>query len=37
VARPTPEPFATKLEAAELEKMAETIREQTQLAVEVFP
>jgi wyosine [tRNA(Phe)-imidazoG37] synthetase (radical SAM superfamily) len=37
VARPTPEPFATKLEAAELEKMAVTIREQTQLAVEVFP
>ena len=37
VARPTPEPFATKLEAAELEKMAVTIREQTELAVEVFP
>mgnify|MGYP001244033805 CR=1 FL=1 len=37
VARPTPEPFATKLEAAELEKMAGTIREQTQLDVEVFP
>jgi wyosine [tRNA(Phe)-imidazoG37] synthetase (radical SAM superfamily) len=37
VARPTPEPFATKLEATELEKMAVTIREQTELAVEVFP
>ena len=37
IARPTPEPFATKLEAVDLEKMAETIREQTQLTVEVFP
>mgnify|MGYP004161666053 FL=1 len=37
VARPTPETYATKLESVELEQMAEEIREQTQLAVEVFP
>ena len=37
VARPPPEPFATKLEPEELEAMAGTVREQTGLTVEVFP
>ena len=37
VARPTPEAFATKLELAELETMAATVREQTGLTVAVFP
>ena len=37
IARPTPEPFATKLTAGELEAMAATVREQTHLPVEVFP
>ena len=37
VARPTPEAFATKLERAELELMAVTVRERTGLTVAVFP
>jgi wyosine [tRNA(Phe)-imidazoG37] synthetase (radical SAM superfamily) len=37
VARPTPETYATKLEAKELEQMADMIRERAQLAVSVFP
>jgi wyosine [tRNA(Phe)-imidazoG37] synthetase (radical SAM superfamily) len=37
VARPTPETYATKLEAIELEQMAELIRERTNLSVAVFP
>jgi wyosine [tRNA(Phe)-imidazoG37] synthetase (radical SAM superfamily) len=37
VARPTPETYATKLEAIELEQMAELIRESTKLSVAVFP
>lgn len=37
VARPTPEPYATKQEAEELEQMAAVIRERTNLAVTVFP
>ena len=37
VARPTPETYATKLEAIELEQMAAMIRERAQLAVSVFP
>ena len=37
VARPTPEAFATKLELAELETMATTVRQQTGLTVAVFP
>jgi wyosine [tRNA(Phe)-imidazoG37] synthetase (radical SAM superfamily) len=37
VARPTPEAFATKLELAELESMAATVRERTGLTVAVFP
>ena len=37
VARPTPETYATKLEAIELEQMADMIRERAQLAVSVFP
>ena len=37
VARPTPETFATKLELAELESMAATVRERTGLTVAVFP
>jgi len=36
VARPTPEPFATKLAKAELEAMAAVVRERTGLAVRVF-
>ncbi len=36
VARPTPETFATKLTAAELACMAETIRQSTGLTVSVF-
>jgi wyosine [tRNA(Phe)-imidazoG37] synthetase (radical SAM superfamily) len=36
VARPTPEPYATKLEADELESIAETIRRLTRLKVETF-
>lgn len=36
VARPTPEPWATKLTRAELESMAATIRDETGLRVEVF-
>ena len=37
VARPTPETYATKLEAIELEQMAELIRERTKRSVAVFP
>ena len=37
VARPTPEAFATKLEPAELESMAATVRECTGLTVAIFP
>ena len=37
VARPTPEAFATKLEPAELESVAATVRERTGLTVAVFP
>lgn len=37
VARPTPEPFATRLEADELEAIAATIRQRTGLPVAVFP
>ena len=37
VARPTPEVFATKLELAELESMAATVRERTGLTVAIFP
>jgi hypothetical protein len=37
VARPTPEAFAAKLELAELESMAATVRECTGLTVAVFP
>jgi len=37
VARPTPEAFATRLERAELELMAVTVRERTGLTVAVFP
>ena len=37
VARPTPEAFATKLEPAELESMAATVRECTGLTVASFP
>ena len=37
VARPTPEPYATKQESEELEQMAAVIRERTNLAVTVFP
>jgi wyosine [tRNA(Phe)-imidazoG37] synthetase (radical SAM superfamily) len=36
VARPTPEPWATKLEPAELEAIAATIRDQTGLTVRTF-
>ena len=36
VARPTPEPWATKLSAAELEAIASTIRETTGLPVSIF-
>ncbi|MBI5383440.1 MAG: radical SAM protein [Verrucomicrobia bacterium] len=36
VARPTPEPFATKLTAAELETIAATIRSKTGLPVSTF-
>jgi len=36
VARPTPEAYATKLEAAELNALAETIRQRTGLAVKTF-
>jgi len=36
VARPTPEPFAAKLSAEELNELAETIRRQTGLAVFAF-
>ncbi len=37
VARPTPETYATKLEAIEVEQMAELIRERTKRSVAVFP
>ena len=37
VARPTPEPYATKQESEELEQMAEVIRERTNLVVAVYP
>jgi wyosine [tRNA(Phe)-imidazoG37] synthetase (radical SAM superfamily) len=37
IARPTPEAFATKLEAAELESLARVIRERTGLTVLTFP
>jgi len=36
IARPTPEPWATALTAAELVKIAETIRQETGLKVEIF-
>ena len=36
VARPTPEPFATKLSAEELNELAETIRRRTGVAVVAF-
>lgn len=36
IARPTPEPWATKLTAEELKTIAATIRERTRLPVEVF-
>ena len=36
IARPTPEPWATKLTADELKTIAATIRERTRLPVEVF-
>jgi len=36
IARPTPEPFATRLEAAELEEVASVIRRETGLAVSTF-
>jgi wyosine [tRNA(Phe)-imidazoG37] synthetase (radical SAM superfamily) len=36
IARPTPEPFATRLERAELEEMAVTIRNRTGLITRVF-
>lgn len=36
IARPTPEPWATKLTAAEVKAIADTIRERTELPVEVF-
>ncbi len=36
VARPTPEPYATRLEAAELESLAATIRARTGLQVDTF-
>jgi len=36
IARPTPEPWATKLTAEELKAIAATIRERTRLPVEVF-
>jgi wyosine [tRNA(Phe)-imidazoG37] synthetase (radical SAM superfamily) len=37
VARPTPEAFAAKLEVPELEAMAETVRERTNLRVSIYP
>jgi wyosine [tRNA(Phe)-imidazoG37] synthetase (radical SAM superfamily) len=37
IARPTPEAFATKLEAEELEAIARVIRERTGLTVRTFP
>ena len=37
IARPTPEPYATRLEPKELERVAQTIRDQTRLPVLVFP
>lgn len=37
VARPTPEQFATKLSAENLEIMAETVRRTTNLTVKIFP
>ena len=37
VARPTPEQFATKLSAENLETMAETVRSTTNLTVKIFP
>ena len=37
VARPTPEQFATKLSAENLESMAETVRSTTNLTVKIFP
>ncbi|MCX8154849.1 MAG: radical SAM protein [Verrucomicrobiae bacterium] len=37
VARPTPEPFAAALTAAELEAIAQTIRQRTGLVVHSFP
>jgi wyosine [tRNA(Phe)-imidazoG37] synthetase (radical SAM superfamily) len=37
VARPTPEPFAAKLSAAELETLAAIIRQRTRLVVKCFP
>lgn len=37
VARPTPEAFATKLEVPELEAMAATVRERTDLRVSIYP
>lgn len=36
IARPTPEPWATKLSSAELEGLAETIRQRTGLTVHTF-
>jgi hypothetical protein len=36
IARPTPEPWATKLTRSELEQIATTIRAQTGLPVRVF-
>lgn len=36
IARPTPEPWATRLESSELEAMAEVIRKETGLPVETF-
>lgn len=36
IARPTPEPFATRLERPELERLAATIRDRTGLVTKVF-
>jgi hypothetical protein len=37
VARPTPEPWATRLEPDQLEAIAATIRARTGLVVQTFP
>ena len=37
IARPVPEPWATRLEPAELHALAEVVRNRTGLTVEEFP